>query len=483
MYPSRPYPARPPPNTYAANDSYHSSEQTLRPMDSNYSSSTVGRTDDPNQYSDTIPLKDGMQMSGAKQDWQDENTKYSPAAIEHQPPTSPVGASRKQKGFFKGKIPWVVYFLTLVQCSVFIGEIAKYGMFPYVSVDVEHLLIVPAILTGSPIEIHPTFNPMIGPSTELMINMGARYVPCMRTIAEIQNATETIEWPCPNTTTTSSTASSNQCTLSELCGLGGINLESPNQWFRFITPMFLHAGIIHIGMNMIMQMTMGREMEIQIGSIRFVLVYFSSGIFGFVLGGNFAAEGIATTGASGALFGIMGLYLLDLFYTWRERKNPVRDLMFSLLDIVIAFVVGLLPGVVDNFSHMGGLLMGLALGISILHSPNALRQRIGVSNAVYEPMDAPNPGGLEPGRFERPSSREGISAFAKKPVGFFKDRKPLWWGWWLLRAGALVGVFVAFIVLLNNFYKYRNTCSWCKYLSCLVCFLCSVSVYILLISI
>ncbi|KKY24552.1 putative rhomboid family membrane protein [Phaeomoniella chlamydospora] len=225
--------------------------------------------------------------------------------------------------------------------------------------------------------------------------------------------------------------------------------------------MFLHAGIIHIGVNMLMQMTMGREMEKQIGSLRFASVYISSGIFGFVLGANFAGEGTASTGASGALFGIMGLYLLDLFYNWRERRKPVRDLMFSLLDIVIAFVLGLIPGVVDNFSHMGGLLMGLVLGICLLHSPNALRERLGTSTS-YHPMNPTNPASPT-----QESPEEGFTAFKKKPVGFFKGRKPLWWAWWLLRAGAVVGVFVCFIVLLNNFYKYRNTCSWCKYLSCL----------------
>jgi membrane associated rhomboid family serine protease len=46
-------------------------------------------------------------------------------------------------------------------------------------------------------------------------------------------------------------------------------------------------------------------MEKSIGSIRFFLVYISSGIFGFVMGGNFAATGIASTGASGSLFGII----------------------------------------------------------------------------------------------------------------------------------------------------------------------------------
>jgi membrane associated rhomboid family serine protease len=307
---------------------------------------------------------------------------------------------------------------------------------------------IAATLTGSPIMTQPQFNPMIGPSTYVLINMGSRFVACMHNLTEI-NA-QTISWPCPNTTTSDAL-----CSLSDLCGFGGIppNTE-PNQWFRFITPIFLHAGIIHIGFNLLLQLTIGREMEKSIGSIRFFLVYVSSGIFGFVMGGNYAATGISSTGASGSLFGIIALTLLDLLYSWKDRRNPVKDLMFIILDIVISFVLGLLPGL-DNFSHIGGFLMGLALGICVLHSPNSLRRRIG-EDTTYAQVNAGQASSLV------------SPSFFRNPIGFFKGRKPLGWAWWLLRAGGVVLVIVVFIVLLNNFYIYHNTCSWCKYLSCLV---------------
>jgi len=312
----------------------------------------------------------------------------------------------------------------------------------------------------------PQFNPMIGPSNYILINMGARFVPCMHNTKGVQDSKIVISWPCPNATSLEASNPGNHCTLSELCGFGGVpepfyngtatidQTPEPNQWFRFIVPMFLHAGLIHIGFNMLLQLTMGRDMEKSIGSIRFFLVYISSGIFGFVMGGNFAATGIASTGASGSLFGVIALTLLDLLYSWKDRVSPVKDLLLIFLDIVISFVLGLLPGL-DNFSHIGGFLMGIALGICILHSPNSLRRRIGEDT----PYAQVNNGFLSQGT---PPS------FLKNPVGFFKGRKPLWWAWWLIRAGALVLVLVVFILLLNNFYVYHNTCSWCKYLSCLV---------------
>lgn len=225
---------------------------------------------------------------------------------------------------------------------------------------------------------------------------------------------------------------------------------------------------------MLLQLTMGREMEKVIGSVRFVLVYFSAGIFGFVLGGNFAATAIASTGASGSLFGILALVLLDLLYCWNERPKPVQELLWILLDIIISFVLGLLPGL-DNFSHIGGFLMGLAAGICILHSPNYLRQRIGDAEP-YRNVDSmadvrrrgtADESAKKPSRSKPKSKPADMASFAKEPIGFFKNRRPLWWAWWLIRAGALIGVIIGFIVLLTNFYNYRSTCSWCKYLSCL----------------
>lgn len=305
--------------------------------------------------------------------------------------------------------------------------------------------------------IKPQFNPMIGPSSNVLINMGARYTPCMHNFVLIQGSKIVVNFPCPNATT-----NNEFCPLSTLCGFGGVpdplfngNLHqdpAPNQWFRFITPIFMHAGLIHIGFNLLLQMTLAKEMEQAIGPIRFFLVYMSAGIFGFVMGANFAAPGIASTGASGSLFGILALTLLDLLYSWKERRNPVKELMFIILDMVIAFVLGLLPGL-DNFSHIGGFLMGLALGICVLHSPNALRKRMDYGASYLAVSTGGN--AVSP-------------SFFKSPVGFFKGRKPLWWGWWLIRVGVLIGIIVVFIVLLNTFYKGEQTCTWCKYLSCLV---------------
>lgn len=141
--------------------------------------------------------------------------------------------------------------------------------------------------------------------------------------------------------------------------------------------------------------------------------------------------------------------------------------------VIIEVVIGLLPTGLDNFSHIGGLLMGLVLGITVLHSPNSLRKHIGEDPVRYHSSKTS-------AKAKRQSNAalnddliygtDGASARAllKDPVNFFKDRKGLWWVWWLFRAVALLAVIIAFIVLLNNFYKtHSSNCSWCKYMSCI----------------
>lgn len=457
------YPAYPRPSQQENGSGRQSPHYYGRPGNSSPGHNNNYNNGDPFNDSNAIPL----QNQG-----QDGHNKYgggyggaSPTAgagyAEHyggQPPDRGRRPPKKQ-GWFKGKITWACYVLFLIQIAVFIAELVRNGQ-----------------LQGTPIATKPSFNPMLGPSPYVLINMGARYPPCMKDVnLKIKGSSELgplvsapdMKIQCPNTTSNAA-----ECYISELCGFG-MNLTpsadgtipAPNQWWRFITPIFLHGGIIHIAFNMLLQLTLGRDVELQIGTIRFLIIYFAAGIFANVFAGNFAPNGLPSTGASGALFAIIALILLDLLYTWKNRKSPGKDLIFILLDIVIAFVLGLLPGL-DNFAHIGGFLVGLMLGISLLRSPDSLRERIGLDDAKYatvpgitrdDEMVGGGKGGIE-----------GLKGFAKQPIGFFKGRKPLWWGWWLLRAGALALFIIVFAVLINNFYTYQQSCSWCKYLSCLV---------------
>jgi membrane associated rhomboid family serine protease len=326
--------------------------------------------------------------------------------------------------------PWIVWGFSVIQLAVFIAEFIKMG-----------------VLTGTPVQTQPSFNPMIGPSGYLLINMGARFTPCMHAIEGITD-TPSLKFPCPNSTTTDT----NTCSLQELCGMGGLG-DPPNQWWRFITPIFLHAGIIHISFNLLLQIKLGSEIERSIGHIRFLIIYLAAGIGGFVFGGNFTPDGIVSTGASGSLFGVIALELLDLLFKWQLYEKPVRALLLLLVEIIISFGIGLLPGL-DNFSHIGGFVIGLLLGIALLRSPLFIRKQAG--NSFKDQQEMLN--NAETG---------GVKAHWLNPATSFKNRSPLWYGWIVVRVAAIVIIVVYFVTLIKQFENGGGNCSWCKYLSCI----------------
>ncbi|TFY83996.1 hypothetical protein EWM64_g4 [Hericium alpestre] len=201
----------------------------------------------------------------------------------------------------------------------------------------------------------PTVNPMLGPSESALIRVGARFPPCMK---DVQDIPLTTQFPCLNDT---ANPPDKLCTIEDVCGFGGFNGKEPNQWWRFITPIFLHAGIIHILLNMLAQLTAAAEVEREMGSPFFFIVYFAAGIFGNVLGGNFSLVGVPSVGASGAIFGVVAVSWIDLFGNWQFQYRP---LVFMIIELIIGIGIGYIP-YVDNFAHLGGFLMGILTGMTL----------------------------------------------------------------------------------------------------------------------
>lgn len=150
-------------------------------------------------------------------------------------------------------------------------------------------------LTGSIIQISPNINPMIGPSVSVLINLGAKFTPCMRLIPSM---TPSSLMSCFDPTKTS-------CTVAEICGLPSTTAV-PDQAYRFVVPIFQHAGVVHFIINMLTHLRLGVDLERALGTPRYVLLYMASGIWGFVLSAMLASSKTASCGCSGALFGIIG---------------------------------------------------------------------------------------------------------------------------------------------------------------------------------
>jgi len=146
-----------------------------------------------------------------------------------------------------------------------------------------------------------------------------------------------------------------------------------HEWGRFFTPIFLHVGLGHILMNMLTQLRVGMALERSYGAHRIVPIYMLCGVFGNLMSAIMLPKQVQV-GASGALFGFTGVLLADLLQNWGIIQNPGRNLMSLVFSASISLVLGLiLPGV-DNFAHIGGLIMGILTGFIFLPSLNPARK-------------------------------------------------------------------------------------------------------------
>lgn len=130
--------------------------------------------------------------------------------------------------------------------------------------------------------------------------------------------------------------------------------------WRLFTSCFLHIGVIHLVLNMYALITIGPILEPLVGSVRFLLFYLLTGIAGSATS-FFWYESTVSAGASGAIFGMYGLFLFLLQAKLVEDANRKNLLVSVLIFIAYNLFFGLKGGV-DNAAHLGGLASGLVLG-------------------------------------------------------------------------------------------------------------------------
>jgi len=134
------------------------------------------------------------------------------------------------------------------------------------------------------------------------------------------------------------------------------------QYWRFVTPIFLHANILHMGLNMLNLIVLGVFVERIFGHLRFLLIYLVTGVISIIASFYFAPQEISV-GASGAIFGLVGAYSLFVFIHRKAfRRGGIPALSWLVLIIGINLSIGLIIPNVDNYAHVGGFLSGCILG-------------------------------------------------------------------------------------------------------------------------
>ena len=161
-------------------------------------------------------------------------------------------------------------------------------------------------------------------------------------------------------------------------------INSPNnQWWRFVTPMFVHIDILHLVMNMFSLLIIGPFVEKLYGSAKFVVFYVLTGIAGVVgsylalqpslargVFGTFIFKGVdgPAAGASGALFGLVGvLFVFGIKYRRELPEGFKRVFGTGLLPIIfINLFIGFVGrSSISNAAHLAGLFSGAALAVFI----------------------------------------------------------------------------------------------------------------------
>jgi rhomboid protease GluP len=138
-------------------------------------------------------------------------------------------------------------------------------------------------------------------------------------------------------------------------------LTLSGDWWRLITNIFVHIGIIHIAFNMYALFMVGVYLEPMLGKIRYLAAYLCTGIFASLTSLWWHKDPVASAGASGAIFGLYGVFLA-LLSTNLVPKH-IRNSLLQSIGIFIAYnlIYGMRSGV-DNAAHVGGLLSGLVIG-------------------------------------------------------------------------------------------------------------------------
>lgn len=142
-------------------------------------------------------------------------------------------------------------------------------------------------------------------------------------------------------------------------------IREQHQYWRLVTSMFVHVGLLHLAFNMYALWLIGQQIEQLYGTARFVVLYFACGLVGSVASLFFINN--VSAGASGSIFGLFGVMAAFGFRYRKELPGGLGgEITKRVLPIIaINLIFGFSTKIVDNAAHLGGLLTGVALCLLI----------------------------------------------------------------------------------------------------------------------
>lgn len=152
--------------------------------------------------------------------------------------------------------------------------------------------------------------------------------------------------------------------MEDVCGMVPFYArEHPDQFYRLFTAIFLHAGIIHLALTVVIQYYVMRDIERLLGSTRMATIYILSGVAGYMASATFVPYN-TQVGPSGSQFALLACLMAEIINSWQILENPwsaIRRLIYIATGL---FILGLLPWI-DNYAHIFGFIMGLLLSLAL----------------------------------------------------------------------------------------------------------------------
>ena len=155
-------------------------------------------------------------------------------------------------------------------------------------------------------------------------------------------------------------------TVASNWGMWPVGVALDNEYYRLFTATFLHENLLHIGFNMLVLWMLGPQLEALLGHVRFTVLYLVAGLGGSVASFWFSSPNIVGIGASGAIFGLMGAYVV----VGRALRADISQVLGL---IAINVVIGFVGGGIDWRAHLGGLVTGALVAAIFAYAPTTQR--------------------------------------------------------------------------------------------------------------
>lgn len=150
--------------------------------------------------------------------------------------------------------------------------------------------------------------------------------------------------------------------------MGANFLISAGEWWRLVSPIFAHADLWHVLFNTFSLVLFAPALERMLGHVQFIVVYLLTGIIANLVTWLIQPPFYLSVGASGAIFGLFGIYAAILFLFKQRAPAELKQVMLPLL--IISVIMTFFTANVNITAHIAGLAAGFLIGMFIFNKSN-----------------------------------------------------------------------------------------------------------------